>query len=84
MPLSMTPYSAKFARGELVQIGSFELLEAYKRTWRYHDPLKDDQLEHAGRVVRVRKAGFYHGGDPLYELEDVPGIWHEACLGPAP
>jgi hypothetical protein len=21
--------------------------------------------------------GFYHGGDELYELASVPGIWHE-------
>lgn len=25
---------------------------------------------------------FYHGGDELYELKGVPGLWHEACLTP--
>jgi hypothetical protein len=24
--------------------------------------------------------GFYHGGDPLYSLDGVPGVWHERCL----
>ena len=26
------------------------------------------------------RVGFYHGGDALYELEGVPGVWHEVCL----
>jgi hypothetical protein len=24
--------------------------------------------------------GFYHGGDVLYVLEGIPGVWHESCL----
>lgn len=28
----------------------------------------------------VEKVGFYHGGDPLYKLDGVPGVWHEECL----
>jgi hypothetical protein len=30
-----------------------------------------------GKVVDV---GFYHGGDELYHVECMPGIWHESCL----
>jgi hypothetical protein len=26
-----------------------------------------------------RQAG-HHGGDELYKLKGVPGIWHEQCL----
>ena len=26
----------------------------------------------------------YHGGDVMYELADVPGIWHEVCLQAIP
>ena len=25
----------------------------------------------------------YHGGDIIYKLVDIPGIWHEQCLSPA-
>ena len=33
-------------------------------------------------VIRVldERVGYYHGGDVLYELEGVPGVWHEVCL----
>ena len=24
--------------------------------------------------------GFYHGGDELYKLKGMPGVWHEQCL----
>jgi hypothetical protein len=26
---------------------------------------------------------FYHGGDVLYTLDDIPGTWHEACMHPS-
>ena len=33
-------------------------------------------------VLRGVEAGvaFYHGGDPLYKLAGIPGLWHEQCL----
>jgi hypothetical protein len=34
----------------------------------------------AGHETRVKNVFFYHGGDELYELDNVPGIWHEQCL----
>jgi hypothetical protein len=40
------------------------------------------QLEAAGKAAQVKSVGFYHGGDELYELEDLPGLWHEANLEP--
>jgi hypothetical protein len=38
------------------------------------------QLEYAGRIAEVESVGFYHGGDELYKLQGLPGIWHEVCL----
>lgn len=35
---------------------------------------------HAGSHAVVSDVGFYHGGDVLYTLENVPGVWHERCL----
>jgi hypothetical protein len=26
------------------------------------------------------EVGFYHGGDVLYTLDGIPGLWHEQCL----
>lgn len=46
----------------------------------YHNKLTDEQMPFAGCVPRVAKVGYYHGGDPLYELEGLPGVWHEVCL----
>jgi hypothetical protein len=72
---------ADFPVGTMVRIGPRTLLERYVRpAWKFHNPLDPQQLEHAGRIVKVSQVGFYHGGDELYNLEGVPGTWHEACL----
>lgn len=52
----------------------------FVQTWRRHNPLRQEQLASAGKVVRVLRLSFYHGGDVLYELNGVPGVWHEGCL----
>lgn len=26
---------------------------------------------------------YYHGGDELYALREIPGTWHERCLRPS-
>ena len=48
--------------------------------WKYHHKLQPEQLAHADALAEVEKVGFYHGGDVLYNLKNVPGIWHEQCL----
>ena len=76
----MRPYEATFEVGSKVTIADRSALEEFQRTWRFHSPLQEEQLRHAGKVTRVANVGFYHGGDPLYELEGLPGVWHEVCL----
>jgi hypothetical protein len=72
------PYKAEFPKGTKVQIASRVFLEDFRQTWKYHHQLEPEQLGFADKVVK--SVGFYHGGDELYELEDVPGVWHETCL----
>ena len=48
--------------------------------WTFHHKLEPEQLAYAEAVAVVEKVGFYHGGDVLYNLKDIPGIWHEQCL----
>lgn len=74
------PYNAEHARGAAVRIRSADELRAFQRSWKFHDPLQDDQLEYAGRTAIVEDVGFYHGGDELYVLSGVPGVWHAQCL----
>jgi hypothetical protein len=31
-------------------------------------------------MALVEEVSFYHGGDALYVLEGLPGLWHEQCL----
>lgn len=31
-------------------------------------------------LSKQQTVGFYHGGDELYGLEGVPGLWHKQCL----
>jgi hypothetical protein len=74
------PYKAEFPTGTCVRIAEREVLEQFMATWRLHHPLTRQQLEFAGRLVRVNSVGFYHGADELYELVGVPGTWHEELL----
>ena len=59
------------------------MLEEFQHKWKFHHALQSAQLRHAGEVGIVASVGFYHGGDVLYELQGIPGIWHEGCLEPA-
>jgi len=74
------PYKEEFPVGTSVRILAVDELNAFAKSWRYHHPLTPDQLQFAGATTQITKVGFYHGDDELYELRDVPGIWHEACL----
>jgi hypothetical protein len=73
-------HNAGFPAGTLVQVVSRPQLEEFMRTWRFHHPLTEDQLAYAGLLGTIADVGFYHGGDELYHLEGISGIWHEACL----
>ena len=79
----MIPYQEQFPLGTRVRIARRERLEEFKLTWRFHHPLADDQLSFGGRDATVRGVSFYHGGDVLYALDGIPGIWHEQCLSDA-
>jgi hypothetical protein len=46
----------------------------------YHNELEPEQLEYAGRTAKVKEVSFFTGGDEIYTLEGVPGVWHEECL----
>jgi len=74
------PYNADFPVGTKVRIANRAFLEEFKRTWQYHHPLLPDQLDHAGAITEIERLGYYHGGDELYWLRGVPGVWHEECL----
>ena len=77
----MSPnYQEVFQVGTKVRIVSKSKLEDFARTWKYHHKLQPEQMEYAGTQSTVKSVGFYHGGDSLYVLEGIPGIWHEACL----
>lgn len=78
----MNAYEASYKEGTYVQIADRSTLEQFLATWHLHNPLRPEQLEFAARVAKVRWIGYYHGGYVLYQLEGVPGIWHEQCLSP--
>ena len=81
---SNKPYydPAKFNKGALVHISGRSKLEEFLRTWQLHHKLEPGQLVYGGRQAVVKASYMYHGGDVLYELEGVPGIWHEQLLEP--
>ena len=76
----MPPYRELFPRASLVRVKDRAALEAFKREWRYHHPLTRNQLTFAGKDAVIVDVAYYHGGDVLYSLEGLPGLWHEQCL----
>jgi hypothetical protein len=80
MGKSRGPYSAEYLEGSRAKIASRLALEEFMRSWKHHNKLQPEQLDYADQVARVESVGFYHGGDELYKLKGIPGIWHEQCL----
>ena len=74
------PYNCEFPAGTPVRVASRDVLEKFHHEWKYHHKLTAEQLEYHNRVAVVERASIYHGGDELYELKGIPGIWHEQCL----
>jgi hypothetical protein len=74
------PYTAEFAVGSAVHIKDRSFLEDFQRRWKFHHPLRDEQVAFAGRTAVVTHASVYHGGDELYQMEGIPGVWNEECL----
>ena len=76
------PYEAVYPVGSKVRVADRAFLQNFKETWVYHHKLLPEQLDM--RTLRLQSNGvaFYHGGDQLYNLQGVPGIWHPECLRP--
>jgi hypothetical protein len=74
------PYKADFPIGTNVRVRARDFLETFRQSWKFHNPLKECQLDYSGRGASVARVGYYYGGDELYTLEGIPGIWHECCL----
>ncbi len=70
----------KFKEGSTVRICGRPELDAFMKTWEYHHQLQPEQLAYAGRTAIVKSTGIYHGSDVVYELEGIPGTWHERPL----
>jgi hypothetical protein len=75
-----TPYKEAFPIGTEVRTADQAFLKKFAASWKYHHKLQPEQLAYGGRVTEVKAVGFYHGGDPVYTLEGIPGLWLEQCL----
>lgn len=78
------PYESQHQPGDYVRIADADELRDFRDKWRLHNPLTEAQLGFAGDLAVVAEVGFFHGGDALYRLEGVPGVWHEVCLRSEP
>jgi hypothetical protein len=72
--------NAEFEIGTEVRIADRDFLEGFMEEGQYHNELEPEQLEYAGRRAKVKEVHFFHGGDEIYTLEGIPGVWHEECL----
>ena len=76
----MSRYQEEFPKGSKVRVKDRATLEAFQKNWRLHHPVTERHLAYAKREGKVTAVSFYHGGDVLYSIEAMPGLWHEACL----
>jgi hypothetical protein len=74
------PYNERFPVGTKVRVAPRSTLQQFRDTWHLHHPLAAEQLDWADHEAVVQEIGFYHGGDVLYRLVGIPGIWHEPNL----
>ena len=74
---------AEFEVGSEVRVADRAFLEQFLEAGQYHNELEPEQLEYAGRTAKVEHVEFFHGGDEIYRLEGIPGVWHEECLSAA-
>jgi hypothetical protein len=71
--------NAEFEVGSEVKIADRAFLEAGQ----YHNELEPEQLAYAGKIAKVKAVDFFTGGDEIYTLQGIPGVWHEECLSAA-
>jgi len=81
--LSPKPCKEQFPVGTKVQVKDEGSLRQFQERCKSRRPISLEQIETAGQVDVVTNVGFYRGGDVLYKLQRLPGIWHEECLEPA-
>lgn len=74
------PYNPDFPVGTRVMVRDLEYLQKFHDSWKLHNRLLPEQLKYAGETAVVKDIAFYHGGDELYTLDGIPGVWHEHCL----
>ena len=78
---AMKTSGTRFSVGSRVRVGSRTRLAGILAEWPYNNRLTAEQLEYAGREAAVASVTIRQGGHVLYGLEDVPGLWHDACVG---
>jgi hypothetical protein len=71
---------AEFEVGSQVRVADRAFLDGFLEAGQYHNELEPEQLAYADRVATVKAIEFFHGGDEIYTLEGIPGVWHEECL----
>ena len=76
------PTKRSTQKGSRVKIASRPAPEQFLREWKYHNKLQPEQLNYSDQSAEVESIGFYHGGDELYKLKGIPGVWHLRCLLP--
>lgn len=74
---------AEFEVGTEVRVADRDFLQSFMEEGQYHHDLEPEQIDFAGKVAKVKKVEFFHGGDEIYTLEGLPGVWHEECLAAA-
>jgi len=76
----MPDYHPIFKKGDKIKINDKDYLLNFQRTWKYHHNITDDQIKYAERLAAVKDVYIYHGGEVMYALKSIPGIWLEQLI----
>jgi hypothetical protein len=74
------PQKRAFPLGTRVRVADRASLEEFAAKWRFYHKLQPEQLACAGREATIIQVGFNYGGDAVYQLDGIPGMWPEQCL----
>jgi hypothetical protein len=72
----------KYTEGSSVRIRSREQLEDLARRVKHQVKIDFNQLAFAGQIAMVKWSGLHGAGGYVYQLDGVPGYWHEIVLEP--
>jgi hypothetical protein len=82
----VSPYKEQFPVGSRVRVKPSRFLHEFRKAWKYHHPISDEQLNPATVTDTVKGVAFYHGATFFTRCPRLPGygtkcVWNRQPNG---